>query len=127
MRAEKISGRLAWGGGAVDSGDSILARVAGFCKHGVEPSGSGAKELVSLFNLHCFLPNHERTFQTRTCKPTYRLTKTSFIYSRLFVEMLSRYMARIYQTVFVTFLTAIMTYACPSITVHSPLLNVTLF
>jgi hypothetical protein len=48
MGSEWILGRLAWGGGGLDSTGSGQGPVAGCCECGDEPSGSCATELVRL-------------------------------------------------------------------------------
>jgi hypothetical protein len=50
MGSERILGRMAWGGGGLDSNGSGQGPVAGCCECGDEPSGSFATELVSLLN-----------------------------------------------------------------------------
>jgi hypothetical protein len=46
MGSEWILGRLAWGGGGLDSTGSGQGLLAGCCECGDEPSGSCATELV---------------------------------------------------------------------------------
>jgi hypothetical protein len=49
MGSEWILGRLAWGGGGLDSTGSGQGPVAGCGESGDEPSGSCATELVCLY------------------------------------------------------------------------------